>query len=50
MQQAVDAIAINHAFVQAKMARINRQFEDKKVSVDDSKQKKIQGLLQLLKS
>lgn len=45
MQQAVDAIAINHAFVQAKMARINRQFEDKKVSVDDGKQKKIQGLL-----
>ncbi|HET6345091.1 MAG TPA: hypothetical protein VFH51_09165 [Myxococcota bacterium] len=45
MQQAVDAIAINHAFVQAKMARINRQFEDKKVTVDEAKQKKIQGLL-----
>ena len=45
--QAVDSIAINHAFVQAKMARINRQFEDKKVgnSIDDSKQKKIQTLL-----
>jgi hypothetical protein len=45
VQQTVDAIAINHAFVQAKMARINRQFEDKKVSVDEAKQKKIQGLL-----
>ena len=47
LSQAVDSIAINHAFVQAKMARINRQFEEKKVgnSIDDSKQKKIQTLL-----
>ena len=44
---AVDSITINHSFVQAKMARINRQFDDKKLGagMDDTRQKKIQSLL-----
>jgi hypothetical protein len=47
LSQALDATPINHAFVQAKMARINRQFSDKKLgkNMDEPRQRKIMGLL-----
>ena len=46
LNQAVDGITVDHAFVQAKMARISRQFEEKKRSAwDEAQKKRVQGLL-----
>ena len=46
LSQAIDGIIVNHTFVQAKMARINRQFEEKKRTAwDESQKKRVQGLL-----
>lgn len=43
--QSVDATPINHAFVEAKMARINRSFSVHSGKLDDVNQKKVQDLL-----
>lgn len=43
--QTVDATPINHAFVEGKMARINRTLASHSVTLDGGNQKKVQELL-----
>ena len=45
--QAADAISVGHPFLQAKMARISRQVEERRGGrgLDETKQKKVQALL-----